>query len=61
VVKMHQKNLKVKYLSGSQFIIPKLLTATQSAKFNNKKANPKLITIVVNVKKKLGTACFHFL
>jgi len=34
---------------------------TKSADFNNKKANEKLIIIVVMVKNKFGTACRHFL
>ena len=42
-------------------MIPKSFTVTQSAEPNNKKANKKLTTMDVSVKKKLGTACFHFL
>ena len=46
---------------GIQFNKPKLLLSTQSDTASNKKANEKLIIIVVKVKKKLGIACFAFL
>jgi hypothetical protein len=46
---------------GIQCIIPKLFVLTQSEVFNKRKANKKLMMIVVKVKNKLGMACFHFL
>ena len=48
-------------MSGNQLIIPNLFSQTQSADFNKIKAKPKLIMIVVKVKKILGQACFHLL
>lgn len=48
-------------MAGNQLIIPKLYALTQSEDFNNINAKPKLIMIVVKVKKILGQACFHLL
>jgi hypothetical protein len=46
---------------GSQFRTPKSLTDTQSAVLSNKKANIKLIIVVVSVKNRFGNACLHLL
>ena len=42
-------------------MIPKSFALTQSAIPNNKKANAKLMTTVVIVKNKFGSACCHLL
>ena len=44
-----------------KYVSPKLLFETQSEDFKRRKAKLKFMTIVVNVKKKLGIACFNLL